>query len=143
MGLFDFFFAKGAEPEPEANLGSLGHVRWSEDDESWCGSACGTAFYLEYDRSSSMPLPALVAFAQAVLVDTSSLQNAVAKAKLDYLRKQPEYTLELSKLVIDRVYFSIGGGTNWASCQLGYGEHGRFWVIELEDGVRGELGFDT
>lgn len=143
MGIFDFFRSTGAEPVQEIDLGALGLACWSEDAESWCGKYGDLTFYLAYERASPEPAVDLVAYCQSTLIDDSWLLRAVEDAKSEYLRKWPQYQHELATLKIESLRYSMHNSIKRVSCQLGFGQHDRFWVVDFIDGQSKGLGFDT
>ena len=143
MGIFDFFRSTSAEPTQEVDLGALGLACWSEDDESWRGKYGDLTFYLACERAESEPNAELITYVQSTLIDGNWLLTAVEDAKSEYLHKWPEYQEELASLPIESLRYSAHKSMKRVSCQLGFGQHDRFWVVDFVDGQSKGLGFDT
>jgi len=143
MGILDIFRRKHVEtPVKRVDVGALGEVVWSDDDESWVGRHGDVKFYLGFDPSFPVPTQELVAYAESIFA-SAWLFSTVEREKQRYAEKYPKCASEISTLGIQNLYIFFRKGARHINCQLGYGSPDRFWSLDFQDDKFTGMGFDT
>jgi hypothetical protein len=147
--VFQKLFSKGEDPLPIFDHPQLGHMTWSEDDESWGGTYNGIPFFLEYDFKSA-PTPEVLAYAMDILSDPDFLTSTLDEAKREWLSELPPARQvaeqpQLAKLTFDRVSFWIKKGQGYVSASLKGNDDAldRYFRIEYQDRRCLGIGYDT
>ena len=130
-------------PLPVIDDPFLGRMAWSSEGEAWVGVRDGIRFGLHRDREIG-PAPELMAYAKAVLADSTWLFSDFEREKQKWsTRVPPSAQAELANLKIGMISFSMRKGRGFIFAEVDGGIDGRCWRILWLHRKCDGLGFDS